>query len=156
MFGFSFYKGLDGCSFTQPSRDDKPVVSDVKSRLESVLDLIYSCDPNTGYPVGALSHYFSDNVSPEIRAFIEQELFGHELPETAPMFGSSDIREALRSMDDDFLIESLPKRTETSEEYADRMKSYIERIKSDSDAQKRVAQWRKDIGFDAKFKPSDK
>lgn len=156
MFGFSFYKGLDGLKFTQPSRNMKPVKVDVKKQIESVLDLIYSADSNTGYPSGALGHYFSDKVSPEVRIFIEQELFGKELPETAPMFGSSQVREVLRDMDDSFLIETLPKHTETSEEYADRMKSYIENIKKQSDYDKRVVKWRKSLGFDEDDISSDK
>lgn len=135
MLGYKFYSACIH-SAMPISRNDIEIKSDVKSSVESVLDIIYSTDPMTGLPSGALGHYFSDNASPELRKFIEEELFGKELPETAVMFGTSDVREELRSLDDDFLIETLHKPSETSEEYADRMKSYINKIKSNADKQK--------------------
>lgn len=104
--------------FINPEKEDT-VHSD-----EQLLDYIYAVDPVTALPSGDLSVYLGDKANPEIRQYIEMNLLqpsnvdkGSSLP--------TDITNKFKSVSDDDIAFFSRSKSESREEYADRIKAFF-------------------------------
>lgn len=139
MNGFRIYMNLDK---VKPLLADPIVREEVApSSADEMLNLIYSVDPLTNLPAGALGQYLSDKTNEQVRQFIEKNILVehdnglHDYP--------SDIREQMLKLDSNFIAETSRNRYESVEDYEARVKSYFDKIESDKEYQKRVEMLKK-------------
>lgn len=73
------------CAFLgiEPIREDIFSEHEVSSRSSSILDVIYSLDEVTNLPKGDYVMYLGQDVSPEVRQFIQQNLLFETPRQTA-------------------------------------------------------------------------
>lgn len=129
FLGFSQYGGLKDVKYMASKRPSKPVVDRSKS-TDEILDFIFAADPVTGFPVGALSHYLSDEVRPEIKQFIEQNLLV-DLPSDNTLDFSPEIKQHMKDLSDDFKFDMMRGRYEDVESYKERITGCLQRMASD-------------------------
>lgn len=122
---FEFSKRLENLSGgyleESPKIDNTP---DVRNSDSQLLDYIYALDPVTSLPCGDLAIYLGDKANPEIRNFIEMNL----LQPLAPDGGSNmpdDVVNKFRTLSDDDVAFFSRSKSESREEYADRLKLYF-------------------------------
>lgn len=139
MNGFRIYMNLD---LVNPLPADLIEREDVApSSVDEMMNLIYSLDPVTNLPSGALGQYLSDKTNEQVRQFIEKNILVehdnglHDYP--------SDIREQMLKLDSNFIAETSRNRYESVEDYEARVKSYFDKIESDKEYQKRVEMLKK-------------
>lgn len=97
---------------------------DVRNKDSQLLDYIYALDPVTSLPSGDLVIYLGDKANPEIRNFIEMNL----LQPLAPEAGSNmpdEVLNKFRTLSDDDVAFFSRSKSESREEYADRLKLYF-------------------------------
>lgn len=97
---------------------------DVRNSDSQLLDYIYAVDPVTSLPSGDLAIYLGDKANPEIRNFIEMNL----LQPLAPDAGShmpDEVVNKFRTLSDDDVAFFSRSKSESREEYADRLKLYF-------------------------------
>ena len=99
-------------------------IPDVRNSDSQLLDYIYALDPVTSLPCGDLAIYLGDKANPEIRNFIEMNL----LQPIAPEAGSNmpdEVVNKFRTLSDDDVAFFSRSKSESREEYADRLKLYF-------------------------------
>lgn len=97
---------------------------DVRNSDSQLLDYIYALDPVTSLPCGDLAIYLGDKANPEIRNYIEMNL----LQPLAPDSGSNmpdEVVNKFRTLSDDDVAFFSRFKSESREEYADRLKLYF-------------------------------
>lgn len=107
--------------------DDKRVYStDVKSNGEQLLDLIFGADVN-GLPLGDLHMFYNKNANPEVKRFIEDNLFmEHNSVFSSPLSLPQDVMNRYReSITDDDIARFSRDSNESREEYASRLRNYF-------------------------------
>lgn len=143
--GFSQYDGLAGVEF-MPSEPYEKKKSSRRDPDADILDLIYMPDPVTGFPSGALSHYLSDSVRPEIRQFIEDNIL-RDLPNDHVIDFSDEISRHFRDLSDDFKFDVMRGRYEDVETYKERitttLKKMAESEKNEKFAKELFEAWQK-------------
>lgn len=135
--GFYLQRGILGAEFVQP--DFSPEVELVRSKDDDVLDLVFQCDPVTGWPMSSYQAYLSDKTSDEVRSFIEKTLLKEHSFQDYP----SDIKQDLQSIDSDFMVKCCRNQYETIEEYESRVSSYLDDITHDEEVSKRIKELEK-------------
>lgn len=96
--------------------------SDMTSYGDSnILDLIFSADPVTGWPMSSVGAYLSDKTNDEVRTYIERNL----LREFEGNSISSEMKESLSKVDTDFLVQCSRNRFETSDQYEQRLSQLL-------------------------------
>lgn len=109
------------------SIDDKRVFdTDVKSKSEQLLDLIFGLDIH-GLPLGDLAMFYNKNANPEVRRFIEDNLFiEHNPASSSPLSLPQDVMNRYReSITDDDIARFSRDGNESREEYASRLRNYF-------------------------------
>lgn len=73
-FGFDYLRRLQ--KIEQSDSIESPVrqVDVTQKPTDAILKVIYAPDPRTGLPTGDIAYYVSDNVNPQIKQFILQNL----------------------------------------------------------------------------------
>lgn len=106
--------------------DERELRSDVKSIDNDLLNYIFGNDPNNGGITGDLSIYLGDKANPEIKRYVELNLF-KDNSESDGISLSTDQTNALRKVinDDDIAFFSR-NNGETKDEYALRLRNYLE------------------------------
>lgn len=106
--------------------DEREHKSDVKGVDNDLLRYIYGTDPNNGHLTGDLSVYLGEKANPEIKRFIEMNLL-KENSDNAALSLSTEQTNALRQVinDDDIAFFSR-NHGETKDEYALRLRNYLE------------------------------
>ena len=106
--------------------DEREHSFDVKGVDNDLLHYIYGSDPNTGCPTGDLSIYLGEKANPEIKRYIEMNLL-NENADTGVLSLSTEQTNALRKVinDDDIAFFSR-NHDETKDEYALRIRNYLE------------------------------
>lgn len=138
MNGFHQYDGLLGVEFMQPEKFEPEKVDRPDNKSQDILDLIYMADPQTGFPCGALSHYLSDSVRPEIKQFIEENIL-REIPQESYSDLGPEISKGFKELSDDFKFDIMRGRYEDVESYKERITRTLKEI-SDSEASKKYAE----------------
>lgn len=102
--------------------------SDTVMQDNALLDYIYGINPATGLPNGDLSFYLGENTRPEIRTFIEQNLMvDMSHIGKSPLDFPTDVVNQMRStISDDDIAYFSRNHGETREEYASRIKTWLE------------------------------
>lgn len=103
--------------------------TDVRSKKEELFDLIFQPDPVTGVPQGDLAIYLGDNANPEIKAFIQTELMSERSDSSAVM--PEEVTNKFKSLSDDDIALFSRNHSESSEEYADRLRLYFAKERAD-------------------------
>lgn len=138
MNGFHQYDGLLGFEFLPSVKVEKVKVDRPNSKSKDILDMIYMADPNTGFPCGALSHYLSDSVRPEIKQFIEDNIL-RDIPQESYTDIVPEISKGFKDLSDDFKFDIMRGRYEDVESYKDRITQSLKEM-SDSERSKRYAE----------------
>ena len=74
---------------------DVQAKNDVPQKLKQLVDIIYSVNPKLGYPQGDLAIWLSDNANPEIKEFIQKNLYMN--PDvSSPIEMSTDLQNQLK------------------------------------------------------------
>lgn len=98
---------------------------------DQLLQYIFGCDPVTGLPVGDLAIYLGDDANPEIKAYIEKNLLKDNTQDPGTGINDTEIVNKFRSLSDDDLVKYARNHDETKEEYATRLRYYLEKEKAD-------------------------
>lgn len=131
MIGFRQYRFLPSATRVV---DFVPDVSESRKDSDDIMDLVFACDPVTGFPASSIGRYLSDNVSDEVRNFIEQKIMV-DLPQDSTNMPDNVVRQ-LRNLDPDFQSACVRKRFESLDEYSARISSYIDRLNNESKSNK--------------------
>lgn len=124
MSGFYCFRGLKDLNY---SSSIPPVIeSPVQSEQERLLDLIYTADPDTGFPSGAIEQYLSDKTSDQVRSFIERTIL-KEIPSGSSAIPLSLHDEVLK-LDPEFIAKTARHRFESLDAYESRVESYFNEI----------------------------
>lgn len=138
--GFYLFKGALGCTFMEASEVE--VLDVVRSPKDDILDLIFSQDPRTGFPTGALEAYMSDSTNIEVREYLDKVLF-KELPDNLP---TGDLLQFLKDdVDTDFLAKVSRNQFESNEDYMERLQSYFDELEKDKQLKKKLNDWNEKI-----------
>ena len=89
-----------------------PILSETEKKENPLLDVIFALDPVTKIPRGDISMYLSDKTSPEVRAYIQQNLM-YEMPISDGVPDGVDITPYIRE------------KGETEFEYANRLQEMM-------------------------------
>lgn len=98
---------------------------------EQLLQYVFGADPVTGLPIGDLAVYLGDNSNPEIKAYIESNLLKPNGQDPGTGIHDTEIVNKFRSLSDDDLVKFARNHDETKEEYATRLRYYLEKEKAD-------------------------
>lgn len=101
---------------------------DTKSSNDALLDYIYGVNPETGLPIGDLSFYLGKDTRSEVRTFIETNLLlDMSNVDSSPIDFPTEVVNKFRStITDDDIANFSRNHGETREEYASRIKSWLE------------------------------
>ena len=110
---------------------DQVVEPDTVKTDDQLLQYIFGCDPVTGLPIGDLAVYLGDDSNPEIKAYIEKNLLKDNSHDPGTGINDTDIVNKFRSLSDDDLVKYGRNHDETKEEYATRLRYYLEKEKAD-------------------------
>lgn len=139
MSGFYCFRGLKDLSYSSPT---PPVIeTPVQSEEERLLDLIFTADPDTGFPSGAVEQYLSDKTSDEVRSFIERTIL-KEIPQDSSGIPVSLHDEVLK-LDPEFIAKTARRRFEPLDVYESRVESYFNEIEESKRKDDYVKQLRK-------------
>lgn len=124
MSGFYCFRGLKDLSYSPAI---SPVIeTPVQSEQERLLDLIYSADPDTGFPSGAIEQFLSVKTSDQVRSFIERTIL-KEIPNQSSGIPVSLHDEVLK-LDPEFIAKTARHRFESLDAYEARVESYFNEI----------------------------
>lgn len=71
-YGYPMYAAMAGQSLSVVPHE--PIKVDVKNPSDALFDVIFAVDPLSGLPRGDVYQLLNENVSPEIREFIQMQL----------------------------------------------------------------------------------
>lgn len=139
MFGFYCFRGLRNLSFSSPT---PPVIeTPVQTEESKLLDMIYTADPDTGLPSGAIEQFLSDKTSDQVRSFIERTIL-KEIPQGSSAIPVSLHDEVLK-LDPDFIAKTARHRFEPLDAYESRVESYFNEIEESKRKDNYVKELRK-------------
>lgn len=123
---FRFAKGNSPCECLPDIIEDER--RDTKSSNDALLDYIYGVNPETGLPIGDLSFYLGKDTRSEVRTFIETNLLlDMSNVDSSPIDFPTEVVNKFRStITDDDIANFSRNHGETREEYASRIKSWLE------------------------------
>lgn len=100
--------------------------TDVSSKYEQLLNLIYGADIH-GLPQGDLSIFYNKNANPEVKRFIEDNLFiEHDSASSSPLSLPQDVMNRYReTITDDDIARFSRDSNESREQYASRLRNYF-------------------------------
>lgn len=136
--GFRFLSKVIDLEYPEVVEEVK--TSDVRDKYADILDMIFAVDPTTGFPSSILGCYLSENVSEEIRHFIDTKLL-REVGEESSI--PQNIFNEYQKLDSDFLVNVSPSQYESVEEYEVRLHRYFQELESQEDFKKNVAELKK-------------
>lgn len=103
-------------------------LSDTVQQENPLMDYIFGINPETGLPNGDLAFYLGKNTRPEIRTFIETNLMvDMSNIGQSPLDLPTEVVNKMRStITDDDIAQFSRNHDETREEYASRIKTWLE------------------------------
>lgn len=112
-----------------------------------LLNYIYGIDPVTGHPIGDLAFYLGENTRPEIRTFIETNLMRDMSSDSkSPLHLPTEVVNKFRSeLSDDDIAAFSRNHGETSEDYANRIKTFLDNERQRRIAEKRESDYQKEL-----------
>lgn len=129
--------------FVKGTSIDVEQVPDTKEKFKELLDLIYSANPNLGYPQGDLAIWLSDNANPEIKNFIQANLV-RQTSDNSPLEMSTELQNHLRTaITDDDIASMYRRKGETRSEYSSRIYGYLQDMKLKADAKRQIRELKK-------------
>lgn len=143
MLGFRNYAGLENIKYSIPEVEDCSSPEN-RSPADDLMDMIFTLDSVTNLPCGALNQYLSDKTNQEVRDFIEKQILV-EHPDTAFSTPQLQAREVSRILGDEFLAHSLKSRSETVEQYEDRISGYIEHTRRMMETERNMRKFNKKL-----------
>lgn len=130
-------------NFVKGAAIDSEQLPDTKEKFKELLDLIYSANPNLGYPQGDLAIWLSDNANPEIKNFIQANLIRQQNEDTF-LEMSTELQNHLRSaITDDDIASMYRRKGETRSEYSSRIYGYLQDMKLKADAKRQIRELKK-------------
>lgn len=108
--------------------------SDVTDNVQQLLNAIYSVDPITGHPKGDLAIYLSSNANAEVKQFIEQNLLHPNVSESGALSPNDSLLNSMKkNITDEDIAQFSRKRSESVQEYADRLQNWFSEQKLNAD-----------------------
>lgn len=139
MSGFYCFKGLRDVVYKSPT---PPVIeTPVQSEQERLLDMIYTSDPETGLPSGAIEQFLSEKTSDQVRSFIERTIL-KEIPNESSGIPVSLHDEVLK-LDPEFIARTCRNRFESLDQYEARVERYFNEIEDSKRKDSYVKELRK-------------
>ena len=129
---------------------DPPAKNDVSEKYKQLLDIIYSVNPQVGYPQGDLAVWLSENASKEVRDFVEQNLIHSDAPSSPVEMSTSLLNELRTKITDDDVAAFARKRGESSDDYAARMYQHLGNIKYNEQVKRETARLKAIVDAEAK------
>ena len=129
---------------------DPPAKNDVAEKYKQLLDIIYSVNPQVGYPQGDLAVWLSENASKEVRDFVEQNLIHQDAPSSPVEMSTSLLNELRTKITDDDVAAFARKRGESSDDYAARMYQHLGNIKYNEQVKRETARLKAIVDADSK------
>lgn len=116
-FGYNLYRSLSGVDYPDPPVFDNPTPEDNSSE-SSLLGMIFEVNPVTLLPSGDIAMFLSDKVHPDVKRFIETQLF-NPIPVSGDSSGDYSV------LSDDDIIEFTRGRDESASAYAHRVRDIL-------------------------------
>lgn len=106
----------------KPLEVEKVDMSDKKSQIDLLLDMIFEVDPRTKLPRGDISQYLGKDTADDVRKFIEKSLLNDHKG-----YDSVDkLNKEYSNLSEDFIVGMMRKDNESKEDYLERMNNFIE------------------------------
>lgn len=107
-------------------RVTEPEKPEINKDVQSLLNYIFGCDPNSGLPVGDLAIYLGKKCNPQVKEFIQSNLMLENATPDSSVNLPPDVVNKFRSVitDDDISFFSR-NHGESREEYSDRLRLYF-------------------------------
>lgn len=113
---------------------------------KALLDLIYGVDENTGLPCGDLSMYLSPKTNPEVRNFIEMNLMRDNSDGKSQVSIPNEVLNQMRAtITDDDIARFSRGGDESREDYALRVRNYLDSEKERISSERRKKQLENDV-----------
>ena len=109
---FREFRHMDDSRLVVETIDYIPSESDVVRQEDSVINLIFAPDPDTGVPRSDLALMFSKDKSPEIAQYIQDTLM-------------RPVNDGSGAPDADTALEFMCSRSERVEDYANRLREIV-------------------------------
>ena len=101
---------LEGLAQNVIEEDERPVL-----KQDALLSSIYSRDPESGLPTGDYTAFLGANTSPEVKAYIQNQLLT-----------SHDLESGLPAESEDELFDYIRQKGESLEDYFARIKAKVD------------------------------
>lgn len=100
---------------------ERTVEADAKTNeAESIANLVFATDPRTGLPADDIGVYMSDKTHPDIKRYIEENLFAEISP-------TNQIKSDMQ--DDKAIMDAMPQKGETLNQYEARIQAFLDKEK---------------------------
>lgn len=116
-FGYNLYRSLVDVDYPTPPVVENPIPED-NSPESSLLSMIFEVNPVTLLPSGDIAMFLSDKVHPDVKRFIETQLF-------TPSSITGDSSGDFSALSDDDILEFTRGRDESSTAYAHRVRDLL-------------------------------
>ena len=128
-------------------------VSEQPDKDKALLALIYGVDETTGLPCGDISMYLSPKTNPEVRSFIEMNLMRDNSDGKSQVSIPNEVLNQMRStITDDDVARFSRGADESREDYALRVRNYLDSEKERVFSERRKKQLENDVrSFKEKF-----
>ena len=109
-------------------------VSEVKvDERERLLNFIYSENPITHHPQGDIAIFLSEKANPEVKAFIQQNLMTDNVTEETLLTADESLVNRMKAViTDDDIARFSRNIGESREEYAYRIRQFMDDVKSEN------------------------
>lgn len=114
---YNMYTPVKKVVYDKPKTKKKRKVSSSNS-LDNIINLIYRPDEISRLPTGDLSKFLNSETSEELKSFIKRELMTENSYDMVP-------QDKCDSISDDLMIELLPRKGETREDFGERVDNML-------------------------------
>lgn len=113
---------------------------------KALMDLIYGVDENTGLPCGDISMFLSPRTNPEIKAFIDMNLMRDNSDGKSQVSIPNDVLNKMcTTITDDDIARFSRGGDESREDYALRIRNYLDSEKERVSSERRKKQLENDV-----------
>lgn len=132
-------RAIGGYNLARPIYQDEIELMDIPSQdfvenqdpNKSLFDIVFSVDPRTNLPVGDLSIWMSDKVSPEVKRYIEMNLH-------SPVSIDADGSGEYRNLSDDDIATFTRSSDESISDYRSRLFDFVKSNQAQELAKQRL------------------
>lgn len=120
--------------------------ADVVDKNKQLLDYIYAYDSKLGYPHGDLAVFLGDDANAQVKQYIQQNLMQDNTEERAQLSLPNEVLNKFGSViTDDDIADFSRNDGESRIEYAERLRSYFERVRAENNYKRTMQKAERDI-----------